>query len=322
MFKSGKRVLFEMAKILVTGPFGQIGSDLVPILQKREGKENVICLGHNNIPSDFDGILEQGDTSNREDMQKLIDKYEITEIYHLASLLSATGEKNPQLAWEVNIHGLKNLLDLAIERKIKIFWPSSIAVFGPTTPRDNTPQQTIIEPTTMYGVTKLTGEALCNYYFLRYGVDVRSLRYPGLIGYKATPGGGTTDYAVAIFYEALKNGKYECYLKEDTTMPMMYMDDAIKATLDLMKAPKEKIKIRTSYNLAAISFSPKEIATEIKKHIPEFTISYAPDSRQAIADSWPRIIDDSKARGDWGWTYSVDLAEMTKIMLEEIKKKI
>ena len=310
-----------MKKILVTGAFGQIGTDLVSELQKRFGKENIIALGHRNIPENYEGILEKGDVTNKESMKSIIQKYNITDIYHLASLLSASGEKNPKLCWDVNMNSLKNMLDLSVEFNIKLFWPSSIAVFGPTTPRENTPQHTILEPSTMYGVTKLAGEALCNYYFLKFEVDVRSLRYPGLISWKAEAGGGTTDYAVDIFYKALSEKKYKCYLKEDSVLPMMYMDDAITATINLMEADKEKIKIRTSYNLAAISFSPKEIAEVIRKFIPEFEITYEPDFRQDIADSWPRIIDDSEARKDWEWKYEFGLEKMTLEMINNLKKK-
>ncbi len=315
-------VNIKMKKILVTGAFGQIGTDLVSELQKRFGEENVVALGHRNIPENYGGILEKGDVTDKEFINSIIQKHNITEIYHLASLLSATGEKNPQLCWEVNMNSLKILLDLSVEFKIKLFWPSSIAVFGPTTPRENTPQHTILEPTTMYGVTKLAGEALCNYYFLKFGVDVRSLRYPGLISWKAEAGGGTTDYAVSIFYEALKNKKYACYLREDSVLPMMYMDDAIKATINLMEADKEKIKIRTSYNIAAISFSPKEITEVIKKFIPEFEITYEPDFRQNIADSWPKIIDDSEARKDWEWKHDFDLEKMTIEMIHNLRNKL
>lgn len=309
-------------KILVTGPFGQIGSDLVPELQKKYRKENIVALGHRNIPDNFSGILEKGDILDKKFLEQIIQKHNITQIYHLASLLSASGEKNPQLAWDVNINGLKNILDLSIKNKIKVFWPSSIAVFGPTTPKDNTPQHTILEPTTIYGVTKLTGELLCQYYFLKYNLDIRSLRYPGLISYKAKPGGGTTDYAVDIFYKALTSKKYVCFVNENTTLPMMYMDDAIRATILLMDTDKEKIKIRTSYNLAAISFSVKELENEIKNHIPDLQVEYKPDERQKIADSWPRSIDDSEARKDFGWQHEYDLKKITKVMLEKLKEKL
>lgn len=309
-------------KILVTGAFGQIGTELVPELQKRHGKENVVVLGHKNIPAQFDGILEKGDVRSKEDLTLLMKKHKITIIYHLVSLLSATGEKNPMLAWDINMNGLKNILDSAVECKARVFWPSSIAVFGPTTPRKNTPQHTIIEPTTMYGVTKLAGEMLCQYYHLKFGLDVRSLRYPGLISFKAEPGGGTTDYAVAIFYEGLKNRKYTCFVRPDTVLPMMYMDDAIKATLMLMDAKPEKVKVRTSYNLAAISFSAEELANELKQYIPELIVEYVPDERQKIADSWPKIIDDSEARKDWNWKHQYDLKRMTKVMYDNLRKKL
>jgi len=310
-----------MKKILVTGAFGQIGSELVPALQKKYGISNVISLGHQNIPVDFEGIIEKGDITNKEELKKIIQKYKIDTVFHLASILSAKGEQNPSLTWEVNIGGLKNILDLSTEFKFKIFWPSSIAVFGPTTPKDNTPQRTILEPTTMYGVTKLAGELLCQYYFLKYGVDVRSVRFPGLISWKAEPGGGTTDYAVAIFYDALKYGKYQCFVREDTILPMMYMDDAIRSIFEIMEADADKIKIRTSYNLAAISFSAKELEEEIKKHLP-LEVVYLPDERQKIADSWPKSIDDSEARKDWGWQHQFDLAKMTEAMIENLKIKL
>jgi nucleoside-diphosphate-sugar epimerase len=309
-------------KILVTGAFGQIGTELVEALQKKHGVNNVVALGHRNIPPDFKGVLEKGGTEDKEAMDTLLKKHKITQIYHLASILSATGEKNPQLAWDINVNSLKNILDLAVEHKAKVLLPSSIAVFGPTTPRKNTPQHTMLEPTTMYGVTKVTGELLCQYYSLKYGLDVRGIRYPGLISWKTEPGGGTTDYAVAIFYEAIKTGNYACYLRDDTTMPMMYMDDAIKGTIQIMEADKDKIKVKTSYNLAAISFSPKEIAAEIKKHIPGFKCSYTPDFRQKIADSWPMSIDDSDARKEWGWKHDFDLPKMVAEMLKHLKKKL
>ncbi len=309
-------------KILVTGPFGQIGSELVPELQNRYGKENVVALGHRHIPDDYQGLLETGDVRNREEMEKIIDKHEITQVYHLASILSAIGEKKPQLTWDVNVNGLKIFLDLAVEHEIKLFWASSIAVFGPTSPLDNTPQHTILEPVTMYGVTKVTGELMCQYYHEKYGVDVRSLRYPGLISYKEEPGGGTTDYAVEIFYKAIEDGEYTCFVKEDTLLPMMFMEDAIRGTLMLMDAPKEDITVRTSYNHAALSFNVKELAEEIKKYIPDFTVSYEPDERQDTADSWPDSIDDSKARDDWGWEHKYDLEKMTKVMIENLRKKL
>jgi len=314
-----------MTKILVTGATGQIGTSLVPELRKKYGNSNVIATGHRNMPDEAfikAGPFEIADATSKEALRGMIEKYHIDTIYHLVSLLSATGEKNPDLAWHVNMTSLKNVLDLAKEYEMRVFWPSSIAAFGPTTPRNKTPQATILEPNTMYGVTKVAGELLCNYYFHKYGVDVRSLRYPGIISYKALPGGGTTDYAVEIFYEALKRGKYNCFLREDSTLPMMYMDDAIRATTGIMDAPPEKIKTRTSYNLAAISFSPGEIAAEIRKHIPAFACTYEPDFRQAIADSWPKAIDDSQARKDWGWRHEYDLAKMTRDMLDKLSTKL
>jgi len=310
-----------MKKILVTGAFGQIGSELVPTLQKKYGKSQVVALGHHNIPQDFRGILEQAGIDEIEKLRQIVKKYEIGTVYHLVSLLSARGEKDPKLTWEVNIGGLKNILDLASEFNLKVFWPSSIAAFGPTTPREMTPQKTILEPTTMYGITKASGELLGQYYFIKYGVDIRSVRYPGIISYKTEPGGGTTDYAVAIFYEALKSGQYVCFVREGTVLPMMYMDDAVRATLELMEANPKKLTIRTSYNLAAISFSAKELAQEIKKHLP-LKVTYSPDERQKIADSWPRSIDDSIARKDWGWEPEYDLPKMTRVMIENLRKKL
>jgi len=243
----------------------------------------------------------------------------ITQIYLLAAILSATGEKNPNLAWNLNMQSLLNVLDIAKEENLtRVFWPSSIAVFGPTSPKINCPQQTVIEPVTVYGISKYAGEFWCNYYHLKYGVDIRSLRYPGLISYKSAPGGGTTDYAVEIFHEAVEEKKYTCFLNEDTYLPMMYMPDAIRATIELMEAPVEKISVRTSYNLSGMSFSPKDIAAEIKKHLPEFKISYKPDYRLAIAQSWPQSIDDSVARKDWGWKEEFDLAAMTNDMFENL----
>jgi nucleoside-diphosphate-sugar epimerase len=308
-------------KILVTGAFGQIGTELVEALWKRHGKPNVITLDIRH-PENFDGIIEKGSTEDKEFMRGVFKKHKLTQVYHLVSILSATGEKNPQLAWNINVTSLKNILDLAVEYKVKVLIPSSIAVFGATTPRTNTPQHTVLEPTTMYGVTKVIGELLSQYYFYKYGLDVRGIRYPGLISWKTEPGGGTTDYAVAIFYEAIKTGKYTCYLRDDSTMPMMYMDDAVKAAIQIMEADKDKIKIRTSYNLAAISFSPRQIAAEVKKHIPEFECAYVPDYRQSIADSWPMSIDDSPARADWGWAHDYDLPKMATDMIKHLKKKL
>jgi len=307
--------------ILVTGAFGQIGSELIPALQNKCGKD-VVALGHKNVSDGFDGILEVGDATSRECLKKIIEKYNVDTIYHLVSILSARGEKDPHFAWEVNMNSLNNVLKLAAEHKIKVFWPSSIAVFGPTTPRDRTPQKTVLEPTTMYGVTKVAGELLCQYYNKKFGVDVRSARFPGIISYKAEPGGGTTDYAVAIFYGALKEKKYKCFVRGDTVLPMMYMDDAVNAVISLMEADAEKLSVRTSYNLAAISFSAKELEEEIKKHVKDFVVTYEPDERQKIADSWPRNIDDSVARRDWDWHHKYDLQKMTEIMLSKLKEKL
>jgi nucleoside-diphosphate-sugar epimerase len=285
-------------KILVIGASGQIGVELTLALRKIYGNSNVIAsdLREQNPLLEGTGPYVSLDVMNKEMLHVQVIRQNITQIYLLAAILSATGEKNPNLAWHLNMQGLLNVLDIAREEQIqKVYWPSSIAVFGPTSPKVNCPQQTIIEPTTVYGISKYAGEFWCNYYFQRYGVDVRSLRYPGLISYKSAPGGGTTDYAVEIYLEALENKKYECFLKEDTYLPMMYMPDAIRATIELMEASAEKIGIRHSYNVAGMSFSPKEIAASIQQHIPEFSISYKPDYRQKIADSWPGSIDDSVA---------------------------
>ncbi len=311
-----------MQGILVTGAFGLVGSDLVIELQKKYGSDKVVALGRQTIDSNFQGILEQGDVRDYEAMEALVKKYDIGTIYHLAGLLSVGGEKQPDLAWDVNVNGLKNILDLAKAYQIKVFWPSSIAAFGPTTPKQNVPQHTSLEPSTIYGVSKVTGELLCQYYFKRYGVDVRSLRYPGLNGYKAAPGDGTTEYAIHIFYGLIKNNAYECFLKEDARLPMMYMDDAIKGTIALMEAPSEKISVRTSYNFAAISFTPAELVAEIKKISPDFQISYKPDARQQIAESWPQTIDDSRARQDWAWQEEFDLSKMTQALYEGVKTKL
>lgn len=310
-----------MKRILVTGAFGQIGSELVPALQEKYGKENVIAVGNRTVPSDFDGIVETAELPNLERLRELIEQYQIDTVFHLVSLLSAKGEVDPSLTWHLNMQSLKDVLDLAVEKKLKVFWPSSIAAFGPTTPGDHTPQRTVLEPTTMYGVTKVAGELMCQYYWKKFGVDVRSVRYPGIISYKAEPGGGTTDYAVAIFYEAIRTGKYTCYLKPDTYLPMMYMDDAVKGTIGLMEADASALTVRTSYNLAAISFSCEELAAEVNKVI-SVEVEYQPDHRQAIADSWPNSIDDSVARADWGWKHAFDLSEMTRVMVEKLKVKL
>lgn len=308
-------------KILVIGASGQIGVELTLALRKIYGNAYVVAsdLREENELLHGTGPYVSLDVMNKEMLHVQVIRQNITQIYLLAAILSATGEKNPGLAWNLNMQGLLNVLDIAREEKLhKVYWPSSIAVFGPTSPKQNCPQQTIIEPTTVYGISKYAGEFWCNYFFQRYGVDVRSLRYPGLISYKSAPGGGTTDYAVEIFHEALEEKKYECFLNPDTFLPMMYMPDAIRATIELMEAPASKISVRTSYNISGMSFSPKEIAAEIKNFIPEFEISYKPDYRQKIADSWPQSIDDSKARTDWGWKQEFDLAKMTRDMFENL----
>src|SRR3984893_7371912 len=305
-------------KVLVIGASGQIGVELTLALRRIYGNTNVVAsdLREENDLLKGTGPYVSLDVMNKEMLHVQVIRQNITQIYLLAAILSATGEKNPNLAWHLNMQGLLNVLDIAREEKLqKVYWPSSIAVFGPTSPRDNCPQHTIIEPITVYGISKYAGEFWCNYYHLKYGVDIRSLRYPGLISYKSAPGGGTTDYAVEIFQEALEEKKYTCFLKEDTYLPMMYMPDAIRATIELMEAPLEKISVHTSYNLSAMNFSPEEIATEIKKYIPDFTIAYEPDYRQKIADSWPQSIDDSVARADWGWKPEDDLGRMTSAML-------
>ena len=308
-------------KILVIGASGQIGVELTLALRKIYGAANVIAsdLREENELLHGTGPYVSIDVMNKEMLHVQVIRQNVTQIYLLAAILSATGEKSPNLAWHLNMQGLLNVLEIAKEEKLtKIYWPSSIAVFGPTSPKQNCPQHTIIEPTTVYGISKYAGEFWCNYYHLKYGVDVRSLRYPGLISYKSAPGGGTTDYAVEIFHEALEESRYICFLNEDTYLPMMYMPDAIRATIELMEAPVEKISIRTSYNLSGMSFSPKEIAAEIKRHIPAFEIEYKPDYRLAIAQSWPQSIDDSVARKDWGWKEEYNLSAMTNDMLENL----
>ena len=313
----------QKEKILVIGASGQIGVELTMALRNIYGNANVIAsdLREQNPLLEGTGPYVSLDVMNKEMLHVQVIRQGITQIYLLAAILSATGEKNPSLAWNLNMTGLLNVLDIAREEKLhKVYWPSSIAVFGPTSPKQNCPQQTIIEPTTVYGISKYAGEFWCHYFHQRFGVDVRSLRYPGLISYKSPPGGGTTDYPVEIFHEALEEKRYECFLNEGTYLPMMYMPDAIRATIELMEAPAEKISIRTSYNISGMSFSPKEIGAEIKKHIPDFSISYKPDYRQAIADSWPQSIDDSVARRDWNWKEEYDLSAMTKDMLENLPK--
>ena len=310
-------------KILVTGALGQIGSELSIALKKIYGDKNVITsdLHSSNIKDEFQPY-ETLNILDKQALANVIKKHEITTIYHLAAILSATGEKNPQLCFDVNIIGLYNVLEVARELKIKqIICPSSIAVFGPETPRDNTPQQTVILPKTMYGLSKASGELLCDYYVQKYNIDIRGLRYPGLISYKTPPGGGTTDYAVEFFYEALKNKSYKCFLKPATTLPMMYMNDAIRGTIQLAETEFSKLKNHSNFNFAGVSFSCQELADEIKKHIPEFKISYEPDFRQQIADSWPQSIDDSEAKKQWGWKAEYDLAKITADMLTNLKLK-
>jgi len=314
-----------MEKILVIGCSGQIGSELTMELRKRYGNNNVIATDIRPAGAEVadSGPFEILDVLDASKLQLIVEHEKITQIYHLAAILSGNAEKRPLQSWDINMRSLMNVLELAREHHLKkIFWPSSIAVFGPTTPRQNTPQYTVMEPNTVYGISKLAGERWIEYYFNKYGVDTRGLRYPGLISYKTEAGGGTTDYAVEIFYEAVKHGKYECFLGPDTALPMMFMPDAIKATIDLMEADSSKLSLRSSYNIAGISFTPKILAEEIKKHMPDFTISYKPDFRQAIADSWPASIDDNVARQDWGLHYKYDLSKMTQVMLEEIRKKL
>lgn len=305
-------------KILIIGASGQIGTELTLKLRELHGDENIIAsdIREGNEELMHSGPFEIADATDLSVIESIIDKYKIEEVYLMAAMLSATAEKMPMKAWSLNMDSLFHILNLAKDKKIKkVFWPSSIAVFGPSTPKENTPQTTIMEPSTVYGISKQTGERWCEYFFNKYGVDVRSLRYPGIISYKTLPGGGTTDYAIEIFHEALKGKTYTSFLAESTGLPMMYMDDAIKATIDLMEASSEKVKIRSSYNLSAISFTPKELAEEIKKHIPDFSIDYAPDFRQEIADSWPSDIDDSRAREDWNWKHQYDLGALTEKML-------
>ena len=309
-------------KILIIGACGQIGTELTQKLRSLYGTENVIASDIRKLNVDVvnSGPFEVINALDFNQIEHLVEVHQITDVYLMAALLSATAEKNPAFAWDLNMNSLFHVLNLAKAGKIKkIFWPSSIAVFGPTTPKENTPQYTIMEPSTVYGISKQSGERWCEYYHNLFGVDVRSIRYPGLISWSSPPGGGTTDYAVDIYHKALENHSYECFLSAETKMPMMYMDDAIAATIQIMQAPAEQIKIRSSYNLAAMSFTPTEIAAEIQKHIPDFTISYAPDFRQKIADSWPASIDDTFAREDWGWNHNFALDNMTVDMLEHLK---
>jgi nucleoside-diphosphate-sugar epimerase len=315
-----------MKKILITGAIGQIGSELTPFLRKRYKNENVVA---SDIKPSSEGIMhqegpfEQIDCLNAPEIYSAVKKYKIDTIFHLAAILSASGEKNPQLAWKININGLYNVLEIAREYKCAVFTPSSIAAFGPSTPKDSTPQETIQRPTTIYGLTKVTGELLCDYYYFKYKVDTRGVRFPGIISYLTLPGGGTTDYAVEIFYQALKYKKYTCFLDKNTSLDMMYMPDALKAAVNLMEADSSKLKHRNAYNITAESFTPEELAQEIKKYIPDFEMEYNIDPmRQAIANSWPNQLDDSAAREEWGWSPNYNLKAMTKDMIEKLKVKL
>lgn len=304
--------------ILVTGARGQIGSDLVAALRAQHGADRVLetdlpeAAAPNGLP------YEQLDVRDAGRLRALVEQYKVETIYHLASLLSAKGEKQPDLCWHINVDGLRNVLNVAREHSLQVFWPSSIAVFGPDTPKYDVPQAGAEDPATMYGITKVTGELLCEYYAHRYGVDVRSVRLPGIISYSAPPGGGTTDYAVEIFYEALRHGRYTCFVRSDTRLPMMYMPDTVRAILEIMAAPAEAVTVRTSYNLAAVSFTAEELVAAIQEHLPDFTCTYEPDFRQQIADAWPAVIDDSRARTDWGWRHEYDLDALVADMLEKL----
>jgi len=311
--------------ILIIGACGQIGTELTAKLREIYGLDNVIASDIRKGDQEVfqTGPFEVLDAMNLEQVTAVVEKYKVDEVYLMAALLSATAEKNPAFAWDLNMNSLFHVLNLAKENKIKkIFWPSSIAVFGPTTPKQNTPQYTVMEPSTVYGISKQAGERWCEYYFNKFGVDVGSIRYPGLISWKTLPGGGTTDYAVDIYYKAIEDNTYKCFLSEETALPMMYMDDAIKATIGIMQAKKADVKIRSSYNLSAMSFTPNELAACIKENQNDFTITYEPDFRQAIADSWPSSINDTEARNHWGWQHDFDMKRMTETMLENLKNKL
>jgi nucleoside-diphosphate-sugar epimerase len=310
--------------VLILGGLGQVGTELATGLKDIYSNDHVVISDIKPAKdAGVDGPYEVIDVMDKPALLNVVKKHKITQVYHLAALLSATAEKNPMFGWQLNMESLLHVLNIAKDNNLeKVYWPSSIAVFGPGTPRRNTPQDTVMDPNTVYGISKLAGERWCEYYFQKYNVDVRSIRYPGLISYKTEPGGGTTDYAIHIFYEALRNGSYECFLSEDTMLPMLYMPDAVKATLNIMEAPREQVKVRSSYNLAGFSFTPAELAEKIKNHIPGFSISYKRDFRQAIADSWPGSIDDAKARQDWGWKPDFGLDEMVEDMLLNIRQKI
>jgi len=312
-----------MERILIIGANGQIGSELVSALADKHGADNVIAsdIGQNNVYGA--ARYTTLDVLDKDALARLVAEHDITQVYQLAALLSATGEKAPLKAWTLNMDGLLNILEIARERgaagkPLKVFWPSSIAAFGPNTPSENTPQYTVMDPTTIYGISKLAGERLCEYYHSKYGVDVRSIRYPGIISYKSPPGGGTTDYAIAIFHAALKGETYECFLGPETTLPMIYMPDAIRATIELMEAPSGQVAIRSSYNVAGVSFNPRELAAAIQKRQPDFKVAYKPDSRQQIADSWPKSLDDSRATADWGWKSQIGVDAMVESMLKNI----
>jgi len=306
--------------ILITGAGGQIGSVLTKTLRDTYGANAVVATDIRSTELG-DGPFELLDVLNGNRIHELVKRYKVTEIYHLAAILSARGEQNPKIAWDINMDSLFNVLDVAKEQNIKVFFPSSIAAFGPNTPKVNTPQDTITQPSTVYGISKAAGENWCQYYFLKYGIDVRSVRFPGIIGYQSLPGGGTTDYAVDIYHKAILGEDFTCFLKEDTRLPMLYMDDAIQGVLQLMEAPTDRLSVRTSYNLAGVSFTPAEISAEIQKHLPAFKINYEPDFRQAIADSWPQSIDDQMARQDWNWQAQFDLARMTTDMLSHLQEQ-
>lgn len=309
-----------MKKILITGANGQLGTELSAALQEKYGHERIIDSDIKTVENrSSQSVFIELDVLDYKKLVRVVKEHSIDEIYHLAAILSANAEKYPERSWEINMKGLLHILDLGREGLVnKIFWPSSIAVFGPSTPRENTPQDTIMDPTTVYGISKLAGERWCQYFHDKFNVDIRSLRYPGIISYKTLPGGGTTDYAVDIFYHAVKNEKYKCFLREDTRLPMMYIEDAVRATLELMEAKTENISIHSSYNLAAISFSPGDIYREIRKILPDFQASFNPDFRQKIADSWPSAIDDSKACDDWGWKHNFELKDIAEVMVREL----
>jgi nucleoside-diphosphate-sugar epimerase len=314
----------DTERIMITGASGQIGSELAASLRKRHGADNVLVTDvvAPSGPAAEAGPFSLCDVTDRAGLAALLRRHRIGVVYHLAALLSATGEKNPQKAWSINIGGLVNVLEAGRELGLKrIFTPSSIAVFGPATPRQKTPQDTILDPTTMYGVTKVAGEHLCDYYVRKYGLDVRGCRFPGIISHETPPGGGTTDYAVAIFYEAVRTGRYTCFVKEETSLPMMYMPDCLKSILDLMDADPGRLRHHSNFNVTAMSFTVGELAAEIRKHVPGFVCEYAPDYRQAIADSWPASLDDSAAREEWGWSPAYDMATMTKDMLAALGKR-